>query len=151
MNYSPLFGTLASLACLSSPLFAQSVLRNEFGSIGSGTSSLLEVDDADITPDGRYIVARINTASTSARVYDAATGAELATYENHMGVVSGAARDAVEVTNDRAVVIGNISQIIDLTNLSLPPMACYPKIETWANWAALVRNCLASEGMEGRF
>ena len=104
-----------------SSLFAQSVLMNHDGTQPGET--LLQVDDAEITPDGRYIVARENASATNARVYDALTGAELRVYSNGSGALSGVAQDAVAVTNTRAVVLGQTSRIIDLTNLNAPELA----------------------------
>ena len=86
---------------------------------------LLGVDDAEITPDGRYIVARDNTIQTSTYVYDAATGAELFHHMTVAGSVSGVCQDAVAVTDQRAAVLGSECVILDLTNLANPVMASY--------------------------
>lgn len=123
MKYSRFLGTISSIACLCSPLFSQTVLVNNVGT--SGGTPLLEVDDAEITPDGRYIVSRLNTISNSARVYDAATGVELAVYQSPTGTLNGVGQDAMAVTNDRAVALGNDTIIMDLTNLALPALAIH--------------------------
>ncbi|MFT4542493.1 MAG: hypothetical protein ACI835_004961 [Planctomycetota bacterium] len=78
--------------------------------------NLLGVDDGELTPDGRYVVVRDNTANTQAKIFDAATGAELHMYSGG-GTMSGAAQDSVGVTNERAIVIGSSCMIMDLTNI----------------------------------
>lgn len=88
-------------------------------------TSLLGVDDAAFTPNGDLVVVRDNTLSTSSRVYDARSGQILATISGAGGPVSGAAHDAVEVTNDRGVVLGSTCRVLDLTNLQVPVLASY--------------------------
>jgi DNA-binding beta-propeller fold protein YncE len=77
------------------------------------------VDDAEITPDGRRIVVRENTGggNMSVRILDALSGVVLV---NQPGSAqpfnfNGAAHDAVGVTNERAVVIGQGALVFDLT------------------------------------
>jgi len=82
-------------------------------------NDLLGVDDAEFTPDGRYLVARDNTFFTTAQVYDAATGARLFSYAPAQGGMSGVCQDGVAVTDERAVVIGTTGMIIDLTTMTL--------------------------------
>lgn len=120
MNSPRYFGLLAPLLFLTSSLSAQTVLSSEVGTMGSG---LTAVDDAAFTPDGQKLVVRENTSRTTARIYDAKTGVLLAAYTASVGGASGIVQDAVEVTNDRAVVLGHQTQVIDLNNLQLPTMA----------------------------
>jgi hypothetical protein len=107
-------GPLAGLAMLAAPLAAQTVLNNviQFGA-----------DDGAITPDGRYGVVRENTLLTTARVYDMATGQLVSSVQCTQGQVSSAAQDAVEVTNERAIVLGSSALVLDLTNLANPLLA----------------------------
>ena len=112
MIKTSLLGILVPLVCLSPFAAAQTVIQNQLPS----PDGLLGVDDAAITPDGNHIVVRDNTLFSTARVYDAHTGAELAQYHSTSGfTLAGVAVDAVAVTNSRAVVIGSDCQIIDLS------------------------------------
>lgn len=89
----------------------------------SSTNQLLGIDDGAITPDGRYAVVRQNTIDVSARIYDMSTGQFVA--EQRAAQTSwwtGAAQDAVELTNTRAVVLGNRALVLDLTNPQAPPL-----------------------------
>ncbi len=117
------FALLSPLLALgASALSAQTILMNHDGTqLGS---DLLQVDDAEITPDGKYIVSRENRASTAMRIYDAMTGLELQRYHTlGGGSLSGVAQDAIAVTNSRAVMLGHPSRIVDLTNLNAPDVA----------------------------
>ncbi len=103
------------LAPLSAVGSAQSVL--------SSTAQVLGIDDGAITPDGRYAVVRQNTIDVSARIYDMSTGQFVA--EHRAAQTSwwtGPVQDAVELTNTRAVVLGNRALILDLTNPTAPPL-----------------------------
>ena len=101
---------------LAGPGGAQSVLDEDTASAGAyQPGDILGIDDAALTPDGRWIVARDNTINTSARIYDYVTGALVTVITS--GTVlggSGVVQDAVEVTNTRAVVLGNRTMILDL-------------------------------------
>jgi hypothetical protein len=83
------------------------------------------MDDGELTPDRRLAVVRENTAFTTARIYDVATGQIRATVSPQQGTFSGACQDAVAVTNTRAVVIGSCAMILDLTNLANPLLAAH--------------------------
>jgi len=91
---------------------AQSILAED-------TSTLLGVDDGEITPDGRFAVLRDNTDSTSIIVLDARTGDRLFERESSASIIGGQCQDGVAVTNDRAVVIGQATQIVDLNTMTL--------------------------------
>ena len=92
--------------------------------VGQHAPQILGIDDAEFTPDGRYLVARDNTASTSARIYDAATGAYVTTvFPSVQGSFSGIAQDAVVTTNDVAIVSGSRLMFLDLTQPTLPLLA----------------------------
>jgi len=114
------FTLLATLCVgLSLPASAQHVVQDHFDLSFSG---MLGIDDAEFTPDGRLIVARENTAITTTRVYDANTGDELlARMPTTVPTTpSGVCYDAVAVTNERAVVLGSASVILDLTQPGFP-------------------------------
>ncbi|MCY3002642.1 MAG: hypothetical protein NTV21_12640 [Planctomycetota bacterium] len=81
------------------------------------------MDDGAITPNGALAVVRENSAQTKARVHSTATGQLLATAIGSTGTFSGAAQDAVEVTDTRAVVLGSSILVLDLTNLASPLLA----------------------------
>lgn len=111
----------ALLFTTSGPVLAQHVVATD-------TANLLGVDDAEFTPDGRFIVARDNTELTTSLVYDAQTGALLFSYKPPLNPSpnnrSGPVEDAVVTTDDRAVVIGSTIMILDLNNLGAGvPMA----------------------------
>jgi DNA-binding beta-propeller fold protein YncE len=74
------------------------------------------VDDAEITPDGRWIVLREHMGlPMGVRILDAHTGElVLSTIPPAQGF-GGAAQDAVAVTNERAIVIGSSGAVFDLT------------------------------------
>ncbi len=98
------------LACstLLAPATAQSVLFN-------GTQTL-GIDDGAITPDGRLGVLRENGVGVIARVLDMSNGQLIATHTAQTTAWwTGVAQDAVELTNTRAVVLGNRALILDLT------------------------------------
>lgn len=79
-------------------------------------------DDAEITPDGKLGVVRENTSfSTILRVLEMQSGTELQSYE--VPALTGAAQDAVAVTNARAVVIGADATILDLTDPAIPVLS----------------------------
>jgi len=100
----------ALLFTTSGPVLAQHVVATD-------TVNLLGIDDAEFTPDGRFVVGRDNTILTSSLVYDALTGAKVFSYISTGSTVSGACEDAVVTTDDRAVVIGSSVMILDLNNL----------------------------------
>ncbi|MFT5052371.1 MAG: hypothetical protein ACI8QZ_003804 [Chlamydiales bacterium] len=83
-----------------------------------GTDQGLGMDDAEITPDGRFAVVRENLGMAGSRIYDMATGQLVARYNCAISgtVYAMGAQDAVVVTNDRAVVLGYCTIILDLTN-----------------------------------
>lgn len=89
----------------------------------SSSNQMLGVDDGAITPDGRLGVVRENGIGVIARIYDMASGQFLV---SHTAAVTswwtGAAQDAVELTNTRAVVLGNRALILDLTNPLAAPL-----------------------------
>ena len=93
---------------------AQTVLTTQFG---------FGMDDGALTPDGALAIVRENAAQTRARVHSTATGQLLASVQALTGTFSGAAQDAVEVTNSRAVVLGSSILVLDLTNLAAPLLA----------------------------
>jgi len=104
-------GGLLGLATLAS---AQTVLTTQFG---------FGMDDGAITPNGTLAVVRENAAQTRARIHSTATGQLLALAHGVAGAFSGAAQDAVEVTDTRAVVLGSSILVLDLTNLAAPLLA----------------------------
>lgn len=111
-------------AVLAAPAVAQYVAADH------QNPPLLGVDDAEFTPDGRLVVARDNTQSTSAVFYDAATGAQLAYHLGSGGAFSGPCQDGVVCTDDHAVVIGSRAMFFDLNNLPAGPFAVHPYVET---------------------
>lgn len=98
----------AAAATVSPPAAAQEV-------VATHGAPLLGIDDAELTPDGRYVVARDNTFATTALVYDAATGAKVFEHVPPQDMIGGVCQDAVAVTDERAVVIGTRVMILDLT------------------------------------
>ncbi|MEM6672366.1 MAG: hypothetical protein AAF726_05950 [Planctomycetota bacterium] len=97
----------ALFALLASSSFAQ------FTSFVERTT--LGVDDAVITPDGRYAVARTGAASTRTFVIDLA---ERRLVYNRRGPQiggSGPANDAVAATSEYAITLGSRVQVLDLT------------------------------------
>ena len=117
---------LLGIAILSSPAvtLGQFVLEDDV--VGQHLQQILGIDDAEFTPDGRYLVARDNTSATSARIYDAATGAFVtAVFPSVQGSFSGVAQDAVVTTNDVAVVSGSRLMFLDLTQPTIPLLADY--------------------------
>lgn len=105
---------IAALVAVSTtePLLAQEVVFEE---IGRFFALPIGVDDVEITPDGRFAVARDNTALTTARVYDLENPGPPVTFMTGVGLPGGPCQDGVAVTNERAVVIGSQVYIIDLT------------------------------------
>lgn len=104
-------GVALGLAALAS---AQSVLTTQFG---------FGMDDGALTPDGTLAVVRENSVQTTARVHSTSTGQLLASVQGVLGTFSGAAQDAVEATDTRAVVLGSSILVLDLTNLASPLLA----------------------------
>lgn len=103
------------LTPLVQPAAAQTVLSSSFQSLG--------LDDGAITPDGRLGVLRENGIGGIARIYDMTSGQLIASHAAAQTAWwTGAAQDAVEVTNTRAVVLGNLALILDLTNPAAPPL-----------------------------
>lgn len=104
--------SLAAVAALSAPVALGQFVTAEY----ENWPNVIGVDDAEFTPDGRYLVIRDNTQDTSVNVYDTATGQLVL---QHMGQVSpqygGACEDAVATTDDFAVVIGTSALFVDLT------------------------------------
>jgi hypothetical protein len=90
------------------PAAAQSAVLTE--------TQLLGIDDGAITPDGRLGVLRENGVGVIARVYDMTSGQLVGTHTAQQTAWwTGVAQDAVELTNTRAVVLGNRALILDLT------------------------------------
>jgi DNA-binding beta-propeller fold protein YncE len=84
-------------------------------------SSLLALDDVEITPDQHFAVVRQNRYDQFALVYDLTTGTLVASpAANPLDGLLGECVDAVALTNTRAIVLGNRAQILDLTNLASP-------------------------------
>lgn len=119
----PLFASsMAIVTALPAP--AQFVLQDHVGASGPG--DILGIDDAELTPDGTLCVARDNTITTSARIYDMASGIELAVvFPSLPGGTSGFAQDAVVCSDERAFVSGSRLMVLDLTQLSNPLLADY--------------------------
>src|SRR5258705_3553326 len=87
-------------------------------------NGLLAIDDVAITPDQHYAVVRQNRNDQFARVYDLTTGALVASPPaNPNDFLCGECLDGVAVTNTRAIVLANVAQILDLTNLASPVIA----------------------------
>jgi hypothetical protein len=104
------------LAAFAPGLSAQSLMHSENG--------LLAIDDVAITPDQHYAVVRQNRYDQFARVYDLTTGALAASPPANINDgLLGECLDAVAVTNTRAIVLGNVAQILDLTNLASPVLS----------------------------
>jgi WD40 repeat protein len=104
------------LAAFAPGLSAQTLMHSE--------NTLLAIDDVAITPDQHYAVVRQNRDDQFARVYDLTTGALAASpAANPSDGLCGECLDAVAVTNTRAIVLGNVVQILDLTNLASPVLA----------------------------
>lgn len=112
-----------ALACFSSPALAQYTSYEAVTELG--------IDDAAITPDGRYAVFRENLIETVTYIIDLSTGDEVFRAESTLtpdcpngasgpcaGV--GPCNDAVEVTNERAITLGMMVKVIDLT--ATPPV-----------------------------
>lgn len=102
------FPLILVLLPLLAPAYAQVPLASE--------TNLFGIDDGAITPNGALGVVRENTSAATTRIYNLSSGALLAT---HLSPTtpwwSGPSQDAVELTNTRAVVLGNVVQIIDLS------------------------------------
>jgi len=81
-----------------------------------GTDTGLGMDDAEITPDGRYAVVRENLAESGSRIYDLATGQLVARFDCPLYGLANGAQDGVVVTDERAVVLGFCTTVLDLTN-----------------------------------
>lgn len=94
---------------------AQTLLASDVTNLG--------IDDGAITPDGRLGVMRENSSASTARIVDMATGQLLSATMSSLGAISGAAQDAVAVTNTRAVVLGSSVMVLDLTNPTAPLLA----------------------------
>ena len=109
-RYVPI-GTLP-LAALAAVLAASSASAQytTFRHINS-----LGMDDVAITPDGRYAVGRDTAIDTNGFVFDLAQQQLVYEVAANGASNSGPCNDAVEVTNDRAVVLGGPVQLIDLT------------------------------------
>ncbi len=87
------------------------------------------VDDVAITPDGRYAVYRDVAIQTNTRIVDLASGEYVLELQSGLGPdcpgpgsipCSGPCNDALEVTNERAISLGQQVKIIDLT--AQPPV-----------------------------
>ncbi len=105
-----LLAAAAAIPC--PPASAQWVLAKH-------TSSLFGIDDAEFTPDGRYLVVREDTAGVTALVYRASTGALIYQHQSSGGdTLTGTCQDAVAVTNDRAIVLGSEAVILDLQSMT---------------------------------
>ena len=115
---TPLIALLA-LPVLCTATHGQTVVYEEVFNSGSPTPPL-GVDDVEVTPDGRYAVARDNTMFTSARIYDLQNPGPPTVHFSGGNDMSGACQDGVGVTNERAIVIGSRVLIIDLTQPGFP-------------------------------
>ena len=106
----PLSRLALAVALLAPPAAAapQYVLAEDSDNLG--------IDDVAISPDGTFAVARENTQSTSARVYDLASGARLGHLFSSFGTITGFAQDGVACSNERAIVIGSSALLLDLAN-----------------------------------
>ena len=86
------------------------------------------VDDVAITPDGWYAVYRDNAIQTNTRIVDLETGQYVLQLMSGLGPdcpfgapsCSGPCNDALEVTNERAISLGQQVKLIDLT--ATPPV-----------------------------
>jgi hypothetical protein len=100
---------------LSASATGQDVVLRELNHLG--------IDDFEITPDGRYAVGRENRINTAAVIVDLISGNVVAQPGGTPGVGvgwSGFTQDAVALTNERAIVLGNSALVVDLTNLAAP-------------------------------
>ncbi|QDV05365.1 hypothetical protein Poly30_08620 [Planctomycetes bacterium Poly30] len=88
----------------------------------------LGTDDIQITPNGRYAVTRSTAILTETDVFEMATGQMVLRVDSTLGPdcssptnasCSGPCNDAVEVTNSRAITLGQQVQLIDLS--TTPP------------------------------
>ncbi|MFT7678086.1 MAG: hypothetical protein ACI8QC_002072 [Planctomycetota bacterium] len=118
MHASSLSLTLLVGSALAGPLLAQHVVYEDLPS--SGPQSPLGIDDVEITPDGRYAVARDNTINSSTRIYDLLNPGTPVVLTTSSGFTSGACQDGVAVTNERAIIIGSRVLIVDLTQPGFP-------------------------------
>lgn len=113
---------LFALVPLLAPVtLAQTVVYEEVYDTNN-SDELLGIDDVEITPNGRYAVARDNTDITSARIYDLLNpGPPVVINPGGMMLNNNTAcQDGVAVTDERAVVVGSEIMIIDLTQPSFP-------------------------------
>lgn len=103
----------AALVASATPATAQFHVATDFD---------LGMDDAAITPDGRYGVVRMNGWQGSILVYDMDSGAQVEQHQcsASFNLLSGPNEDGVAVTNDRAIVIGNCAYICDLAAVGTP-------------------------------
>ncbi|MFT6107384.1 MAG: hypothetical protein ACJA2W_000290, partial [Planctomycetota bacterium] len=110
-----------SLALLPTLLLA-SPASGQYTSFTDSTS--LGSDDCQITPDGRYAVVRDTAIATRTDVFDLATSQLVLRVTSSLGPdcpnptnasCSGPCNDAVEVTNTRAITLGQQVQLIDLS------------------------------------
>lgn len=90
--------------------------------LGDDIAPCIGMDDAAITPDGRYGIVRQNAGATIARIYDMATGGIIRQETSGIPISGGVAEDAVVASNSRAVVMGTSLMIFDLTLLPAQPM-----------------------------
>lgn len=109
-----------ALPALSTSLHAQTVVYEELYAGNPSSTPPLGIDDVEVTPDGRYAVARDNTSHTSARIYDLENPAPPTVHISMGGSFGGAVQDGVAVTNERAIVIGSTVMILDLTQQGFP-------------------------------
>ena len=105
-----------ALAALAPTVTAQYTSLQDMTSLGT--------DDIEITPDGRYAVVRDTAIMTGTHVFDLVEGTQVFSVFSAVGPdcpsagtvsCSGPCNDAVEVTNDRAITLGQQVQLIDLT------------------------------------
>ena len=120
MQLSRLSLALLVGSTLTGPLLAQTVVYED--SFSTLSNAPLGIDDVEITPDGRYAVARDNTMNTSMRIYDLLSPGTPVVITTQGGTFSGACQDGVAVTNERAIVIGSRVVIVDLTQPGFPIM-----------------------------
>ena len=124
MKTSILALTLAASLSLAPRAFAQFVTFEDATSLG--------IDDVAITPDGRYMITRDAGFSSRTVIVDLATGAVVL---DHMVSVSphgtvAPCVDAVEASNERAVSIGAMAVVIDLTQSPMAVIAEHDLGET---------------------
>lgn len=114
-RFAPVLAATAAITVFCGTASAQFVLESQ--------QTILGIDDGEITPDGRYIFLRDNLSFSSTRIIDTSTGQILGSFQctdQGFAVLDNGAQDAVVVTEDRAVVLGQCTPIFDLANPTVP-------------------------------